>query len=161
MRRKEELQRCAAASYRPGRPLSEKEKIRERENVREKGNRARGGTIERNVSKESCPRMPSNECCPDMVSSPAALLSCDPTKTCGEKRAAPRLCWGAARCRKSGGSGGRAGHALAMTRGRVTHPKARSPLPNSRSTSASASAGSPHDTFQCPPFSFSCLNVLY
>ena len=116
---------------------------RKYENVREKGNRARGGTIERNVSKESCPRMPSNECCPDMVSSPAALLSCDPTKTCGEKRAAPRLCWGAARCRKSGGSGGRAGHALAMTRGRVTHPKARSPLPNSRSTSASASAGSP------------------
>jgi hypothetical protein len=30
--------------------------------------------------------MPSNECCPDMVSSPAALLSCDPTKTCGEKK---------------------------------------------------------------------------
>jgi len=119
---------------------------RKYENERTSERRAieREGALSRGMSQKKAARgcRPTNAVriwCRHLLPCSAAI----PPKLAEKKRAASRLCWGAAHCRKSGGSGGRAGHALAMTRGRVTHPKARSPLPNSRSTSASASAGSP------------------
>jgi len=68
-------------------------------------------------------------------------LGCDPNKTYKEKRGICRLFW--AQHAVEGERQQAVCHALAMTRGSVTRPTARWPLPNTAATSAFASAGSP------------------